>query len=147
MATPPARCASSASRAMPALSTWPTPETSKRRTPASIGSARVHASRMPAVSRSPPKRNVSASRCREMVSALGIGLQLAAAQVGGNLLDRLVGQLLVELLAECLHERHAFNHHVEHLPGAAGLAHQVIDRHRLAAGAQHLARHLDANPA
>src|SRR3546814_16384778 len=70
---------------------------------------------------------------------LGIRVQLALAQLGGDLCDRPVLQLLVELLAERLHERNALDHHVEHLPLPAGLAHQVVDRDRFALAATHLA--------
>src|SRR3546814_1631049 len=73
---------------------------------------------------------------------LGIRVQLALAQLGGDLCDRLVLQPLVELLAERLHERHALDHHVEHLSLTAGLAHQVVDRDRFAIAAQHPARSL-----
>ncbi len=53
-------------------------------------------------------------------------------------------QRAVELGLEGLHVGNAFDHHVEDLPLAAGVAHQVIDRGRVVAGAQQVGGDLDA---
>src|SRR4051812_31955477 len=120
----PARAPSSASSATPALSTRVTAARSKRRAPVSRGSALRQRPATSSRNSAPAKRSVSPVRSMLAVSAPGIGRDLAAAQVGSDLADRLVGELAVELLAERLHEGHALDHHVEHLPAAAGLAHQ-----------------------
>src|SRR3546814_9101608 len=118
----------------------------RSRTPSSaLGSWRHSAA---TTSRSSAPANTSASPSRlTLALLLGSRVQLALAQLGGDLCDRLVLQLLVELLAERLHERHALDHHVEHLPLPAGLAHQVVDRDRFAIAAQHLAGDLHAQAA
>src|SRR3546814_7001842 len=91
-------------------------------------------------SRTPEKRSVSPSRAMVVAaSAARIDADLAGSQFDGDLADRLAGQFVVELGAEGLHEGHAFDHHVEHLPAVAGLAHEVVDRDRLATLAQQLA--------
>src|SRR5690606_23543117 len=136
--SPPARAASSASIASPALSMRSTADRSIRRTPSAAADAGRHSAATSSRSSAPANASASPSR-RTPALLLGIRVELALAQLGGDLGDRLVLQLLVELLAEGLHERHALDHHVEHLPLAAGLAHQVVDRDRVAVAAQHLA--------
>src|SRR5690606_40970419 len=69
-------------------------------------------------SRSSAPANTSASPSRRTLTLLlGIRVQLALAQLGGDLGDRLVLQLLVELLAEGLHERHALDRSEERRVG------------------------------
>src|SRR3546814_6461645 len=95
--------------------------TARCRTPSSaLGSCR-HSAATSSRSSAPVNTSDSPSR-RTLALLLGIRVQLALAQLGGDLRDRLVLQLLVELLAERLHERHALDHHVERLPLAARLA-------------------------
>src|SRR5688500_18762970 len=112
---PPARAASSASIARPALSTWLTARRSKRLAPAIDASACGHNVATTARCRAPLNTSASPSR-RTLAPAnacsvgVGIGLQLAGADVGGDLRDGLARQRRIELAAEGLHERHAFDH-------------------------------------
>src|SRR5690606_12871587 len=69
------------------------------------------------------------------------GLEAAGAEVGGDLGDGAAVERAVELVAVGLHEADALDHHVEDLPLAAVLAHQVVHRDRLATGALQLGRH------
>src|SRR4249919_289761 len=159
----PAIAASSASRARPALSTRGTADRSKRLMPASCLGTCGHNTATAARSRVPVKARVSS--CRVQVAVMGevsvrgtcapggfggsrrtlagllagFRLQLARLEVGGDLRDRLAVERAIELRAEGLHEAHAFDHHVEHLPAGTGVAHEVVDRHGLAALAQELA--------
>src|SRR5690606_18786212 len=107
----PAASARAESSARPALSMRVTPAMSMRRAPAHCGRAERHSARTCSPVTSPLTRSASPSRRTSPLLA-GIGLDPPGAQVGRDLADRLARQRGVELLAEGLHEGHAFHHHV-----------------------------------
>src|SRR5690606_27533997 len=104
---------------------------SMHRAPAACGCAVRHSPGTLARTTAPLTRSVSPSRLA-WASVSGIGLDPAGAEVCGDVTDRLARERCVELLAKGLHERHAFDHDVEHAPAVGGLPHQVVDRDRLA---------------
>src|SRR5690606_34854274 len=94
----PARAASSARNATPALSTRVTAPSLKRRASTTSGSDFRHSAGIASRTSAPVKRKASPSRATLAGSDPRIGVDLAAAQVTGDLADRLAVEFAVELL-------------------------------------------------